>query len=252
MLEIIIVEDNVEQREFLREMISRYVSFEELDAKITLDTASPDEVMEYLKENNNGNPHLYFLDLEIAGEKVSGFKLASTLRENNPFDEIVFITGHQDLSLLAFEYRVKPLDYIIKENWDNVLASVRKDIKLTLKSIEKRNIVDTKIFVYKIRNQYFNIPINEIYYFESVINKPNAVIMRAKNQIVEFRGSLKKIEEYQKKDFFRCHKGYLVNLNKIASFDMNLGEVYFNSEKTIKCLVSTRKSRDIVKILKKF
>ncbi len=75
--------------------------------------------------------------------------------------------------------------------------------------------------------------------------------MHAKNQVIEFRGSLKQLEEYHKDYFFRCHKRFLINLNAVYLFSSKHGKIYFNKQLTTWCPISIRKSRELSKLLKK-
>ena len=97
---------------------------------------------EYLTDTLEHEDFLFLLDIEINNDKLGGFQLALELRKLRPFDNIVFITAHEELSLLALTYHIQSLDYILKKDWEYVLNALRKDIKLSLKALEKKNILD--------------------------------------------------------------------------------------------------------------
>ncbi|KXT84972.1 hypothetical protein ACVRXQ_05725 [Streptococcus panodentis] len=62
--------------------------------------------------------HLYFLDLDIQGERNKGFEVAQLIRRYNPHAIIVFMTDVPEVSPLAFQYHVSALDFIDKDGAD--------------------------------------------------------------------------------------------------------------------------------------
>jgi DNA-binding LytR/AlgR family response regulator len=59
----------------------------------------------------------------------------------------------------------------------------------------------------------YQVPLRDIYYFESVDNKVYAYL---KNHVYEMKNKLYELEEmYEKRQFFRCSKSILINLLKI-------------------------------------
>jgi DNA-binding LytR/AlgR family response regulator len=62
-------------------------------------------------------------------------------------------------------------------------------------------------------SQIYQVPLRDIYYFESVDNKVYAYM---KNKVYEMKNKLYELEElYEKRQFFRCSKSIIVNLLKI-------------------------------------
>ncbi len=62
---------------------------------------------------------------------------------------------------------------------------------------------------------YFQVALEEIYYFEAVDNK---VFLYLEKEVYETRHKLYELEElFQGTDFFRASKSYIVNLAKVKS-----------------------------------
>ncbi len=62
---------------------------------------------------------------------------------------------------------------------------------------------------------YFQVTLEEIYYFEAVDNK---VFLYLEKEVYETRHKLYELEElFQGTDFFRASKSYIVNLAKVKS-----------------------------------
>lgn len=251
MLKVILIDDDVVQSKMLADTLKRYLEFEQLDAMIALVTTSPAQVLEYVK-NDPSASYLFLIDIELKSGKYLGVELARKLRQLLPYENIVFLTSHAEFSLTVLEHRIKPLDYIIKNSdMEVMLRSLWKDILLALKQNEYATPDDKDIFTYKLGQRYYKIEITDILFFESMPNQANTVILHAKDQVIEFNGSLKAIENNKLANFFRCHKSYLINLDNIYTFDRKRALVYFDAKETVECKVSFRKARELVKILKK-
>lgn len=251
MLKVILIDDDVVQSKLLADTLERYLKFEQLDALIALVTTSPEQVLEYVK-NDPSASYLFLIDIELKPGKYLGIELARKLRQLLPYENIVFLTSHAKFSLTVLEHRIKPLDYIVKNSdMEVILRSLRKDILFALKQNEYATPEDKETFTYRLGQRYYRIEIADILFFESIPNQANTIVMHAKNQVVEFNGSLKAIENNKLADFFRCHKSYLINLANVYTFDRKRALVYFDAKATIGCKVSFRKARELVKILKK-
>ena len=81
MLEVVICEDNLIQRNNIRQQIENTILREKLDLNIALCTGSPDEVIEYMNTYNNTG--IYLLDVDI----IKKDEYVSIIIENNFFGE---------------------------------------------------------------------------------------------------------------------------------------------------------------------
>ncbi|MBW3351334.1 LytR/AlgR family response regulator transcription factor [Limosilactobacillus reuteri] len=244
MLNIIILEDEVQQREHIVDFINRYSNFESLDVSVILATDDPNKILNLVYSNKN-RQYMFILDIELTNNDITGIKLAEKLRLILPFTDIIFLTSHEELSMLTLERRISPLNYILKnKGLRTIEASIRRDIRFVLNKITKINETTSSKFTYKIRNRYYTIPLENIYFFESVPHKVNRVIMHAKNRIIEINSNLKKIEEEQSV-FFRCHKSYSIQVNNVKYYDPKLFKVYFDEDGQIFCPVSVRKVKQL-------
>ncbi|MDE7023761.1 MAG: LytTR family DNA-binding domain-containing protein [Ligilactobacillus sp.] len=248
MLNIVIVEDDLVQRMELVSFIKKYVAFEDLDAEVVLDTDSSQNTLDFTARNDSKD-FLFFLDIGLASNKLAGIQLAKELRTKFPHADIVFLTSHVDLSLLALRNRIASLDYIGKDmNEKDIQNSIRKDIKLALNNLQYVRKRET--FTYKHRNKFLNIPLDDIYYFESDSTGYNPTILYGKNRAISVPYTLKSIEKAHPR-LFRCHRSYLVNLENIVSYNYTERKIYFDIEEKISCPVSIRKISALIQLLKK-
>lgn len=234
MLKIFVCEDNDKQRQRITEIIENIVMIEELDMNIAVSTQKPNDILDFIKENDVSG--LYFLDVDLK-DKINGLNLAEQIRKYDPRGFIVFITTHAEMSYLTFLYKVEAMDYIIKDNYNNIRERVHQCI---LNANEKYTAKTTdlqKVFSIKCEDKIVNIEYNKILFFETsdVIHK---VIVHATDRQIEFYAKMKEIEEKLDDRFYRCHKSFIVNKENIKELDIkNRIALMANGEE---CLISTR------------
>lgn len=74
MLPIIICDDQIEHRNYIKELVEKYILIEELDMKIMLSVGNPQAVIQYVSQS--APPFLYFLDVDLKDDSCSGITLA--------------------------------------------------------------------------------------------------------------------------------------------------------------------------------
>lgn len=146
--------------------------------------------------------------LDISMPNMSGLELANTILSINPNCFIIFQTAYEEYALEAF--KSGGMDYLLKP-----ISS--DDIKNALKKIEKyivQNEVSKKL-VAKRGSRIYLIDIDDIYYIKADLDE---VIIKIKDADAYLR---KKIGDMQTllegKNFFRVHRSYIVNVDKIKS-----------------------------------
>ena len=137
MLDIYICEDNENQLKYFASHISDYCIFQNLDAEMVLASPNPGEILAHYSKAQN--PALFFIDIELKA-KINGIELAGQIREKGKKAFIVFITIHSELTLLTFQYKVEALDFIIKDNQDNIKRRITECINIAY----KRHMINNK------------------------------------------------------------------------------------------------------------
>lgn len=242
MLSVIVCEDSAMQRKRLTGYINKYIKSRRLDMQVKLSTGSPFEVIDNLKGRDSNDMGLYFLDIDLQQPKMNGFQLAQQIREYDPRGFIIFITTHAELSYMTFTYKVEALDYIIKDDFNEmekrvydclVKAEERVNIKQEAESVFTLQISDKKV----IRERF-----EDILFFET---SPTAhkVILHGKNRQIEFYGKLKSIEKLLDDTFYRCHRSFIVNTKNIHEMDKTNGVLKMANGEN--CLVSTKQIKSL-------
>ncbi|BDR56701.1 response regulator transcription factor [Xylocopilactobacillus apis] len=245
MFPIYLLEDSSEQIEIYSGVIKNTVLINDLSMELVCKASSPDELLNSINQNHQG---LFFLDMEIDGEKEAGLKAAVEIRRQIPTAQIVFITTHDELSFLTLERKVAPLDYILKERGiEHIKQNINDDILKVDDLLRSGKYKKENIFTYHIGSRYFTVPISELIYLSTSKVSPGRVKLRSIGRESEFIGNLNDISEKYPM-LFRCDKSYLVNLDLMESFDSHSRELRFVEGSV--AYASIRKARELAQLLK--
>lgn len=195
---IVICEDDSSQRELLITYLNRIFIDLNVDYFIQ-EFSSGEELLNAYPDKVD----ILFLDIQM--DKLTGMDVAKKIREFDTNVEIVFTTAiidyiHEGYEVRAYRYLIKPLDY------DCILKHTKACID---------DLIDRKCtIVIKDRLETAIIQIAEILYIE-VLRKE--ITIYTKDNKYSFKTSMKSIEDtLLKKNFFRCHRSYLINLKKVT------------------------------------
>ena len=239
-LSILICEDSHSQRQNIEQIISDHIAFKDYDSKIVLSTDNPDTLLAYVRKMPEQN-NFYVLDVNLRHE-MNGISLGQEIRAFDPFGKIIFVTTHVELALLTFQYRVEAMDYIVKDSMQNIKQRVCACVDTAYKQV----INSKQFFQLKSIDGIQNISLNSILFFVSG-NVPHKIILHTKNERIEFRGSLKEIEQMQP-FFFRSHKSFVVNSKNIKSINRNVGEIIMSNNEI--ALITSKKLPALLDLLK--
>ncbi|HHY42200.1 MAG TPA: response regulator transcription factor [Thermoanaerobacterales bacterium] len=213
-LRTIIVDDEMPAREELRFLISSYPQI-----KLVGEASSGKEAIRLAESLS---PDVIFLDIKMWD--LNGFETAKGIFEKgiNPF--IIFATAYDEYAVKAFE--INAVDYILKpvtkKRLDKTICRVLDLFKSNENHVEIQKLMDYIETIGK--SQSIKIPIwknnricllnpSDISYFEAA-EKGSKVM--ASQGIFETNYCLSELEDKLKDlNFFRTHKSFLVNLDKV-------------------------------------
>lgn len=234
MLKIYVCEDIEVQRNKIKKTIENIVLMEDLDMEIGCISNNPHTILEKVKETEDVG--VYFLDIDL-GADMTGLTLAQEIRKYDPRGFIIFITTHSEMSYMTFIYKLEALDFILKDNPEELDRRVYECI---LKANQRFASVNNKVqanFSVKVNEKVFAIDYDEILFFETSTNI-HKIILHCKNRQMEFWGKIKDIEKKVDERFYRCHRSFLVNKDNIREIDIQNRVIYMvNGDE---CLISTR------------
>ena len=155
------------------------------------------------------------IDIMLGGAK-DGIELAKTIRDkyDMPF---IFLTSHSDKATVEAAAATKPNGYLIKPfDVDNVyvaieaaLANFSGEKKVELK---QELLVKDSLFI-KTDRYFEKVKITDILWLESDGNYVKVVTEKRKHLVRSSFSAL--LEKLSSKEFFKVHKSYYVNINRI-------------------------------------
>jgi two-component system, LytTR family, response regulator len=171
------------------------------------DITAFDNPIEALKEITKTKFDVVFLDISMPN--ITGLELADSIIQLEPKTFIVFQTAYSEFALEAFKnggmgYLVKPIE--------------SNDIKSVLDKIRNFKISSdnqSKKILGKRGDKLYLIDINDIYYIKADLDE---VIIKIKEADAYVRRKIGDLETLLSgHNFFRIHRSYIVNVDKIKS-----------------------------------
>lgn len=204
-IRIAICDDEKNIRAYLRTLVRKQDS----ESEIT-EYASADEYLSGKMEHD-----LLFLDIEMKGDTsgMDGMSMAKQLRgmELDRQPVIIFVTGYEKYVYDAFD--VDAFHYLLKPINEQKFAEIfRRAAEQILSETEQKK----KTLVIQCKNESRAIPLDNIYYLESRNHK---VVLYLKEGELEYYAKIGDLEEKLAGQFYRIHRGYLVNLAYVEGYD---------------------------------
>ncbi|KLU65148.1 transcriptional regulatory protein YpdB [Desulfosporosinus acididurans] len=202
-IKLIIAEDNQPTRELIESYLSIFP-----EVQVIGSVSNGEEILALVEKNI---PTVIFLDVEMPG--LNGLVAAARIRELLPNVFIIFVTAHAQYAAEAFQleatdYLIKPIS---KESIERAIKRVKK--YLDYSNIQNNNNKALKeLLVLKNKSETYLIRPETIFYIEKVIKK---TIVHTENGEYDTSETLNSLQKRLKGNFFRCHRGFIVNIQKI-------------------------------------
>ncbi|OEH93647.1 LytR/AlgR family response regulator transcription factor [Bacillus solimangrovi] len=202
-IKTIIIDDEVYSRDELKHLLSFYQFIEIV--------GQADSAEKGLKMIMNISPDVVFVDIEMG--YMTGIELADTLQKLKQPPKVVFATAHPDYAVKAF--RLEAVDYLLKPFDEDELEE-------TVKRLENHfNQINTTLHLEKTLGKLAVEEGERIHYItpEEILYmsvEQRETKLYTKEKIYNTRMTLKELEDkLSSYSFFRTHKSFLVNLQKI-------------------------------------
>ena len=237
-MNIAVCDDDINVRNQLADLIRKQYA----DVKISFFKGSEDLI--YCGDSFD----ICFLDIEMGD--VSGIELAKHIRERQEDSVKSICREHEDLgkrSIIIFvtayrEYMEEAFDvnafhYLVKPIKESKFSDVfQRALKEAQSSDEQRN----KYVIIKDGENRKKIMFSEIQYIESNDRK---VVFHTDSGLAETYARMCDLENELGDTFFRCHRCYLVNFEKVTAYSVNSIRV-LNGDSII---IAEKKYTDFVK-----
>lgn len=211
-MKIAIVDDEKPARSELRYLLEEILpeaEYYEADSAKSADELAKNHVFQAI-----------FLDINLGD--VNEMVLASALREHQKKAAIIFVTAYEKHAVQAFE--LGAVDYILKP-FD------MERIKKTLNRLKEQGCFQNEEKHEELNKLAVNagdkirlLDYNDIIYVE--YNQRNSLIHTIHEVYTENYTMTAICERLEKKNFFRIHKSYLVNLNYLEELIPGIGNGY--------------------------
>ena len=247
MLRVLIIDDEVKIRNMIAEIVKGYCN----EAVVVGQAGSVKEGKEKIRSLN---PDLVLLDIKM--DDGTGFDLLEQVEETN--FKVIFITAYQEYALKAIKFSA--LDYILKPvDPDELIQAVQSagesigdDLETQLNHLKeslKNNSQTEKKILLKTTENIHLIHVSDIIYCQADGGYTRFFTANDKKILVS-----KPMAEYEELlhdyGFFRVHKSFLVNLQKVQRFGKEDGG-YLVFDGDLKVPVASRKKDQLMELLDK-
>jgi DNA-binding LytR/AlgR family response regulator len=214
MIRIAIVDDEARSVEQIKEYLLQYQK-ERNEVFNIVSFSDGDEIV----ENYKAEYDIILLDIEM--RFMDGMTAAQLIREKDPEVVIIFITNMAQYAIKGYtvnatDYVLKPVSYFsFSQLFDKVISRINRKVK--------------KFIAVGIKGGTVKLYISDICYIES--HGHRLIFHTLTEEYVTF-ATMKEVEEKLKDmDFFRCNKGYLLNLAHVDG--VQEGCVIMNGERLV-------------------
>lgn len=177
--------------------------FSEIGEDVTIDCFDSLQKLEQSDKEYN------LLLLDIMFGQDNGIEYAEKLRSRGIETDIIFITSSPEFALAG--YSVYPVDYILKPLKRSKLSDTIK------RCLRKREIVPALLVNSKEFGR-IRVNVDEITYCE--VMRTNIVIHCVNEKNITLVGTFSLFcDELPKKEFYRCHRSYTVNMKYVERID---------------------------------
>lgn len=201
----------------------------DIDAKISFSSTSPDETINYI---NNNSVDVLILDINLKSN-ISGCDIADIVRKKNKNVYIIFLTGHLEYALLAYKY--KTFDYLSKpicyERLEETILRLLEDVKNIYTKFIKLN---TNVVIKQ----------DDINYIKK--DGMKLVFCTESQHNYEIYSSFTKIQNCLPDNFVRCHKSYIVNVNNVLEYDKHNNIVIFDHNSS--CSIGAKYKNNLLEV----
>lgn len=244
MLPVYLCEDDSCQLVHLQNVTENCILYHEYNMKVVGAYHTPSDLLQEVQKEHPIHG-IYILDIELKAD-INGIELAALIRKLDPRAFIIFITTHDEMAFLTFQYKVEPLDYILKEDLDNLYDRLNDCLVNVLEKQRNLSLKHTDKFCFTSGSRNYFIPHKDIYYIETM--SAHKYRVHYANGILELRGNLTDVADRLGKDFCMCHRSCLVNLNHVKELNQELCTVTLDNQ--ISCLCSKRRFGIIKKLIR--
>ena len=237
MLSIYICDDEQDVREELKKEVERQIMIGDWDMAVALSTGDPEHLLAALYENPRRS--IYFLDVDLKRKNLDGFLLGKEIRRRDPRGFLIYVTSYKDLAFQTFQYHLEAMDYIVKGNPMELARSIRDCLQTIVRRMkEEQNGAgenSSRYYTVHTGGSIRHSPLEAIICFETAPGT-HRILLHAVHDCIDFTGQLSEIHKEVGEGFFRSHRSFLVNRDRIRQINQKKNELVMDGGMV--CLLS--------------
>ena len=232
MLNFVLCDDNPNILINLTKMLESIFIERNYDATVGFGSSDYDEVLKYADSNK---VDVLILDINLKSN-MSGLDIANKIRQKNKNAYIIFVTAYLEYAMVAYKYKTfdflaKPITMPrLKDTISRLFEDVRGLPKKYLKIDNKNTIIDE----------------NSI---EFIRRDGMKLVFHSEYKDYDTYSSFNKIQKKLPKNFIRCHKSFIVNINLIKDVDPVINKVCFSDES---CDIGPKYKKEFMEVLNEY
>lgn len=266
MFDVYILDDNVRFSSVVKGLVlecaREKLSFSIRNIQIFNDDFN--SALECLPSSSSKN-NIYFIDIDL-NCSINGFQVAREIRKVDFDGYIIFLTAHMELGFKTFDYNLKALNFIVK-GAPNLKSTILRSIdQICLEHTESGSSIDSiseeslrrdllkkdlnNFLKYSYKGSSYRILYDDILYIETHGIK-RYLLVHTRSSTYKCPKTLNVLCAELPSFFKRCHKSYILNMNKIDHVELDAPnhKVLFNANKDQFCFVSKNYVNIIVDFL---
>lgn len=217
MKKIVLCEDELNQQELIKRFIEKIFEGRNEEYELLIYRSGECLIEDYPK-----NVDIFLLDIQL--EEIDGMTLARKIRSMYDQNvEIIFTTSlidyvQEGYEVRAYRYLLKPIN----------LDELEKHLISCFNEIERNKGKD---LILSSKTEMFKINTADIYYIEVLKRE---ITIHTKTDKYSINMTMDSIEsKINQKNFYRCHKSYLVNLDYVVNVKQYVAIMENKEEVTI-------------------
>ena len=215
MINFVLCDDDLDTLNNLSHIFESIFMQHNLEATVSFATASDAKLLSYI----NDNPvDVLILDIELHSN-YTGLEIAQKVRAKNKDCYIIFVTGYFEHIMQSLEYNI--FDYIYKP------INKERLEKTVLRLFDYINGSTSNKTYIKLDSKNTIIEQSEIQYIKREGMK---IIFHTPSRDYEVYSSFSKIQNKLPKNFIRCHKSFIANINNITKLESTSNQIYFSDK----------------------
>ena len=209
MIPVYICDDEPAVRASLEQIVAGQILILDGDMGPVRPLADPDALLAAQQEGPV--PAIYFLDIDI--------------------------TAHNDLAFETFRLRLEALDYIVKGDRAAMTTRVQSCLESIRERMQAQRPGQGNYCTVKVMDTVRHIPVESILYLEAVGYR-HTLRLHLDGELLEFNSSLDRLADQLGEGFWRCHRSFLVNRDRIRAVHLKEQTVELDNGES--CLLSRK------------